>query len=324
MIQKFWNKAIEGEDRARVPRDYAYASELGSPMIDRWLKMKGVEATNKPNGRALRKMFMGKFIEGVILHVYESAGMLIQSQQKFESDWTPISIHGKSDLIVGGKPNKDQARKAAERFEYFPEMHKISLKIIEGLMDIEYPECLYEVKSIATYKADQFEKEGDNAKPIPMHRLQAGFYAIERKNPYSILSYICRDDGRMTEFYIHNTNEIKDEIYNDTLTLKGYIDAGERPPLEPLILLEDGRFSKNFGVEYSDYLTMLYGFEEPRDYSESVKKQIASWNRVIARYKNGDKITDKNKIVREEIESNGYNFEEILQSFVEIDEPEDE
>lgn len=312
-----------GEERQLVPRDYAYASELGGAMINRFLKMKAVEPTNKPNGRALRKMMAGNFTEAVVLYIFQRAGILLESQKRFESDWTPISVHGKSDIIIGGRPNINQARSAAEQFKYFPEMHRISMAVIEGLLDIEYPETLYEVKSIATYKADQFEKEGENAKPVPSHRLQAGFYAIERELPYSILSYICRDDLRMTEFYIHNEQKIRDEIYNDTLTLKGYLEANQRPPLEPLILLEDGKFSKNFAVEYSDYLTMLYGFKEPRDYSEHVKKDIARWNRVIVRYKKGDKITDKNKEVREEIELAGYNFEEILANFNEVPEEED-
>jgi hypothetical protein len=323
MIQQFWNKAVMGEERTLVPRDYAYASELGGAMINRWMKMKGIEPSNKPNGRALRKMMAGNFTEAVVLYIFQRAGILKESQKRFESDWTPISIHGKSDIIIGGRPNIDQARSAAQQFEYFPEMQAISMKVIEGLMDIEYPETLYEVKSIATYKADYFEKMGDNAKPVPTHRLQAGFYAIERELPYSILSYICRDDLRMTEFYIHNEKEIRDEIYNDTLKLKGYLDANQRPPLEPLILLEDGKFSKNFAVEYSDYLTLLYGFEEPRDYSDHVKKDIARWNRVVVRYKNGDKITDKNKEVRDEIELAGYNFEQILANFVE-ETPEEE
>lgn len=323
MIQQFWNKAIIRPERPLVPRDYCYASELGGSLIDRYLKMTAVPYTNLPNPRAKRKMMAGVFTEAVICYVFQRAGILKQVQRRFESDWTPLSVHGKSDLIVGGIPNIDQARKALQQFDYFPEMHEISMSIIEHLENREYPEVLYEVKSIATYKADYFEKAGENAKPVKGHEFQAKFYSVESQIP-SILSYICRDDLRMTEFYINGGEEAKKEIYDDVLLLKEYFDANQRPPLQPLILLEDGKFSKNLEVEYSNYLTMLYGFEEPRDYSESVKKQIASWNRVIARYKNGDKITDKNKLVREEIESKGYNFEEILNSFVEIDEPEDE
>lgn len=323
MIQEFWNKAVIRPERPLVPRDYCYASELGGSLIDRYLKMKGIPYTNMPNPRAKRKMMAGVFTESIICYVFYRAGILKQVQRRFESDWTPLSVHGKSDLVVGGKPDIDQARKALQQFEYFPEMHEISMNIIENLESRVYPDRLYEVKSIATYKADYFEKAGDNAKPVKGHEFQAKFYSVESNLP-TILSYICRDDLRMTEFHINGDENAKKDIYNDVLSLKEYIDADERPPLQPLILLEDGKFSKNLEVEYSNYLTMLYGFEEPRDYSESVKKQIASWNRVIARYKNGDKITDKNKVVREEIESNGYNFEEILQSFVEINEPEEE
>jgi hypothetical protein len=324
MIQQFWNKAVEGDERELKLRDYVYASELGGGLIDRYLKMKATPVTNPPNGRALRKMMAGNFTEAVILYVFQRAGILRHSQKRFESDWTPLSVHGKADIIIGGKVDIDQARKAAQQFEYFPEMHAISLKVVEGLyLHGEIPDTGYEVKSIATYKADDFEKKGDKAEPVNTHRLQAGFYSIESMLPYFILSYVCRDDLRMTEFYVYNTKEIQKEIYNDVYQIKGYLDANERPPLEPMIVIEGGKFSKNFNVEYSSYLTMLYGFEQPRDYSELVKKDIAKWNRVLARYKNGDKITDKNKEVREEIETRGFDFEKILSSFDGVEEEED-
>ena len=56
---------------------------------------------------------------------------------------------------------------------------------------------------------------------------------------------------------------------------------------------------------------------------ELVKKDIAKWNRVLVRYKNGDKITDKNKEVRDEIVARGFDFEKILSSFDEKEEEED-
>lgn len=324
MIQAFWNKSVTGDERSPQKRDYVYASELGGGLIDRFLKMNGTPVTNPPNPRALRKMMAGNFTEAVILYIYQRAGILRHSQKRFESDWTPLSVHGKSDIIIGGKVDIDQARSAAKQFEYFPEMHSISMKVIEGLyLHGEIPEMLYEVKSIATYKADDFERKGDKAEPVNGHRLQTGFYTIERMLPYSILSYVCRDDLRMTEFYIYNTKEIQKEIYDDVARLKGYLEANERPPLEDLIVVEGGKFSKNFNVEYSSFLTMLYGLEEPRDYSELVKKDIAKWNRVLVRYKNGDKITDKNKEVRDEIEAKGFDFEKILSSFDGKEEEED-
>jgi hypothetical protein len=291
-------------------------------MIDRYLKMNGVQPTNKPNPRALRKMMAGNFTEAVVLYIFQRAGILQHSQQRFESDWTPLSVHGKSDIIIGGRPNIDQARSAASQFLYFPEMYNISMKVIEGIMDVDVPEMLYEVKSIATYKADEFERLGDKAKPIPNHQKQTGFYTIERNVEHSILSYICRDDLRMTEFYVFNTPELQRDIYKDVETIKGYLDADQRPPMEEKIVMEDGRFRKNFNIEYSNYLTLLYGYEEPRDYSDEVSKTIAKWNRVIARYKANaldpsKKITDLNKSAREEIEMSGHDFNEILTNFVE-------
>ena len=78
-------------------------------------------------------------------------------------------------------------------------------------------------------------------------------------------------------------------------------------------MVEDGKFKKNFGIEYSNYLKFLYDFEEPRDYADSVKSQVARWTRVVARYAKGEKITAKNEEVRAEIEKAGYNFNQIVE-----------
>jgi len=107
MIQAFWNKSVTGDERSPQKRDYVYASELGGGLIDRFLKMNGTPVTNPPNPRALRKMMAGNFTEAVILYIYQRAGILRHSQKRFESDWTPLSVHGKSDIIIGGKVDID-------------------------------------------------------------------------------------------------------------------------------------------------------------------------------------------------------------------------
>jgi len=63
-----------------------------------------------------------------------------------------------------------------------------------------------------------------------------------------------------------------------------------------------GKFSKNFNVAYSGYLTMLYGFKDQAEFDAKYTPIVARWNRVIARIKNGDKMTDKNNEVIKEIE----------------------
>ena len=65
------------------------------------------------------------------------------------------------------------------------------------------------------------------------------------------------------------------------------------------------KFSKNWKVEYSGYLSK-YGFESPGEYRDSVDKKISRWNRVIKRMNEGLKMTDDNKKALDEI--NKHNF----------------
>ena len=69
------------------------------------------------------------------------------------------------------------------------------------------------------------------------------------------------------------------------------------PPKEDLVLFEEGvwRFAKNWNVEYSDYLTFLYGYDTPEAYRMAWQYKLSSWNRVFKRCVKGDRMTDKNK-----------------------------
>jgi len=101
-----------------------------------------------------------------------------------------------------------------------------------------------------------------------------------------------------------------------------YFNTDTRPPLEPLIMFEDGKFKKNLGIEYSNYLTMLYGFDTPRDYSDAVKSKVARWSRVISRYIKGDKITAKNEEVKAEIIREGYDWDYLMIAAQPVEEEE--
>jgi hypothetical protein len=59
------------------------------------------------------------------------------------------------------------------------------------------------------------------------------------------------------------------------------------PPLEQYIVwdVDWGRFTRNWGVEYSNYLTMLYGFETQLEFEEAVNPTVARWNSVLRRMK---------------------------------------
>ena len=86
------------------------------------------------------------------------------------------------------------------------------------------------------------------------------------------------------------------------------------PPKEPLVVFEEGtwRFAKNFWVEYSSYLTMLYGYATPEAYRMGWQYKVSAWNRVFKRCVKGDKMTDKNITVIEEAEKYFPNWNKLV------------
>jgi hypothetical protein len=93
------------------------------------------------------------------------------------------------------------------------------------------------------------------------------------------------------------------------------------------------KFSKHLGVEYSPYLSMLYGFANPDEYRRAVEPVVKRWNNALTRYAAAEMgattptgkpivISQKNKDVRQEIMLAGYNFSELLRVKVEMQEVE--
>jgi hypothetical protein len=64
-----------------------------------------------------------------------------------------------------------------------------------------------------------------------------------------------------------------------------------------------GRFSDNWNVKYSAYLTYLYGFEHESMYQDAIKSTVSAWNRVLGRIVRGERMTDKNLAYIEEIKN---------------------
>src|SRR6185295_1528178 len=72
-----WNQSLTvRQERPLVPRDYVWASEIGGSMIDRYLKMQGVQPSNAPNLRSLRKFQAGDIWEWLCALVLKRAGIL--------------------------------------------------------------------------------------------------------------------------------------------------------------------------------------------------------------------------------------------------------
>ena len=325
-LESVWNAGLTREDRPLVKRDYAWASEIGQPLVDRFLKMNATPYTNPANDRAKRKMEAGLWVESFVRIALDRAGLITNVQEEVWTDFGPIKVKGKLDFLAGGRVDIDKARKAIMGMGLPPSIEQGSLKIAEALHEKHghdmLREIVLEIKSVGSYKMDAFERE-EKPKPVFGHKMQCAHYIFGLNKAEGHVVYICREDLRMKEFSVWNTGELMREYVDDLNSLSGYLEAGERPPLERVLLFEDGKFSKNLGVEYSPYLTLLYGYETPRNYSEAIAPKATRWNRVIKRYQEGAKITDKNKEVREEIERAGYDFEQIVKIAHVVEEEEE-
>ena len=302
--------------------DKVGASELGKAPIDLWLKMRATPLTNPPNSRSLRKFEAGNVFEWIVSLILSRAGILRTSQK-----WTSyqydglLKVTGKSDFIAGGKPDYDAWLKKKGGLEErgIPEVFiKGGEAIIKHFIEV-YPNGLItmplEIKSVSAFMFDAIERKGVGSK---IHRLQLFHYLKSENYPVGNLVYICRDDLRMAEYKVLNPSHAEEE-YKETLSkITHYHTNNQRPPLEKEIVWDDdtGKFAKNFNVEYSGYLTMLYKYKDAQEFFDKHKPIVSRWNRVLGRVKNGDKMTDKNKLVLEEITSAGFNLDELAKKYV--------
>jgi len=309
-----WNASLlNAETRTVVPRDYLWASELGKAPIDIYLRMSGVEATNPPNPRSLRKFEAGNVFEWIVSLILKRAGILDDAQTYCVFQYPGmLKVTGKADFIAGGTPDFKKAVEEMEQLD-LPEVFVRAAKAIQEYFDREYPEGLVkkpiEIKSVSSFMFEAIERA---KKPQKIHRLQLFHYLKAEDYERGSIIYICRDDLRMMEFPVFNhgpETEIEKEYFAFIKTMTDFYNSGKQPPLEnPIIFDEDsGRFSANFNVAYSGYLTMLYGLKDQKEFDDMYRKDVGKWNRVMNRVKNGDKMTKKNIEILAEIAEAGFD-----------------
>jgi len=319
-LAEIWNNSLlDKEERELTKRDNLWASELGKAPIDLWLKMRGVKPTNPPNARSLRKFEAGNVFEWIISLILKRAGILKESQRwsSYQYDGL-LKVTGKADFIAGGKPDIEQWKKSIEILD-LPDIFLRAGERIVKYFSEKYPNGLdeipLEIKSVSAFMFEALEKRGISSK---IHRLQVFHYLKSENRPIANLVYICRDDLRMMEFAIENPSSVENEYKQAIENISKYHLSNEQPPLEKPIKFDDdiGKFSKNFNVAYSGYLTMLYGFKDQKEFDDKYIPIVGRWNRVMARIKSGKDITPKNSSVLDEIKIEGFNLDEITKNFI--------
>lgn len=318
-FSSIWNKSLEErEERPVVARNHMWASELGKSPIDVYLKMKGTVQTNPPNPRSLRKFEAGNIWEWIVKLVLLRAGVLQEQQTRVEHQYPDLlQVTGKIDFIAGGMPDFEKAKEEIEALD-MPEVFTRAFENIVASFKEKYPNGLttkvLEVKSVSAFMYDAMERTG---RASQIHRLQCYHYLKSTGIERGDVVYICKDDCRMMEIPVYLGSEVEDEYRGFIEKVSGYVQKGEQPPLEkPIVWSEDlKKFATNFNVAYSGYLTMLYGFKDQMAFDEKYKPIVERWNRVLGRIKRGDKITDKNLAVLDEMKNEGFDSDRLVQEF---------
>lgn len=294
-----WNDSLLNRtERPMKIRDYVWASEIGGSMVDRFLKMNGVQPTNPPNARSLRKFEAGNLFEWILEFVLKRAGILIDSQEWINFKYPKLlRTTGKLDFLAGGQPDWAKARSEVGSLGLPEMLNRASLAIIDNLQstfgDEELKKIVIEAKSISSFMMDRYEVTGQ---ANPNHRCQAFHYIKGKDMREAHIVYICRDDCRMLELGVFNPSQVENEYKKDLEEITYYIETQTEPRKEEEVLFDETVFSfqKNWKVEYSNYLTRLYGFDEPIHYREKWDKPVAAMNRVFKRCVAGAKMTDLN------------------------------
>lgn len=319
-LSQIWNEAAYKENRPLQKRDYVYASEIGMPFYDRYLKMKAVPYTNPPNNRSLRKFLAGNIWEYTTKHILIACGVYHNEEVKIDAKPYDdcLDVHGRCDFIAGGYIDYDASMARLNDMNFPDYLSIIGKKIIEALSGKELKRKILELKAVSTFAMDKVERMGE---AMPNHTLQ-GYHYQKNGNIPADVAYICKDDCRMAQFSIVEAHT--EPLYRaDLEKMTHYFKKKKEPPKDPLIKFDDGygKFSKNLGVEYSPYLSH-YGFETPDAYREAIK-YCEKWNRVLNRYVLAETgattpsgkaitITSKNKEIKDEIIKHGYDFTSIL------------
>jgi len=322
-LGEMWNLASFKPDRKLVKRDYCYASELGGSMFTRFLRMNAKEETNPPNDRSKGKFLAGNLWEDAVMKVAKVCGIYKDSQVKI--DRSPFSdtleVHGKCDLIAGAF-EKPKALHTLELIkDFIPEdLYWKGTQIIEFLGDKPLVDKLIEIKSCSEYVLD---KVLTTKMPIITHGHQANYYRRYLDLPAEV-SYISKNDSFMADAIV-NPEIYEPLLRQDLEMITYYITKGITPPPDPILSFNNltAKFEKNIQVEYCPYLA-LRGYESPYDFRAAVEPKIKRWNTVLSRYvriEKGEltptgkeiKLTDQNKDVRKEIESEGYDFNLLLE-----------
>ena len=303
-------------ERPLVRREHIWASEIGGDYASRYLRMFAHKMTNPPNDRSRRKFISGHIFEWIVQLILTMCGVLKEKQLHGTVELKGLlRVTGKLDFIAGGDVDWEKAKAEVESMKRLfsvalGDMPPIILHSVERVLfrmeqmftRVPLKEVIMEVKSVSAFVSDLMEKTN---KPRPRHPFQILHYEIANKMDDGQLLYINKDSFYCHQFEVTPTKKLVKEYKDDVAKMTEYIrGAGKNflkniPAKSPEILFydEEFRFAKNTDVEYSPYLTMLYGYKDFEEFNYKWKYKIPAWNRVFKRCVKGENITPANTVI---------------------------
>lgn len=304
------------DQRLFTARNYIYASELGGDFASRYLSMYAHPKSNPPNVRSRGKFLMGDVCEWIMKLVLIMTGVYRKDQLRGEVELPGcLRVSGRLDFIAGGDGiDWDEAKKRVEMFQSMfsatastmPRFISYAMSHIIGRMEMMFSrqplkKYILECKSVSGMMFDVMDK---NNQPRRHHKLQAGHYKISDKEKVDDVAvlYWSRDDSRWRQFQVEITKQFKKEYLEDVKTMSDYYNAATPknylkhiPKAAPEVHYapESFRFEKNINVQYSSYLTFLYGIKDFDAFKDKWAKTLTSWNGAFRRHVQEGKPTGK-------------------------------
>lgn len=309
-----WNEAIRSlPERPLQKRSHIWASELGGAYIDRYLKMHGHPYSNPVNFRSKRKFVAGHIWEWIVSIVLTATGVIKEKQLHGEVQLpNMLRVTGKLDFIAGGNVDWVKAREQAKLIQQvfsvsiddvppfiFHAVDRVLFKMEQIFSRVPLQEIILECKSVGGLMAGRLENA---TRAMPHHELQNLHYLLANKMPVGSVLYVSKDDAFCYQFEVTPTKELLKAYKDDVQKMTSYYNNSGKnylknlPPLEKEVLFNEVSFQfvKNFHVEYSNYITMLYGYKDFDEFKWKWQKALASYNRVFKRCVKGENMTAAN------------------------------
>src|SRR3990167_792360 len=271
-VSGVWNDLLVAE-RKPAARAYIRASEIGSPFLDRYLKMKGKKYTNPYTARVLRVFDTGHIFEkDVVERIFKLLGLWISTQKELIIEKEGLlPVVGHHDPKVGGKIKYWQTMKRIKWRSVSPWMRVRVLTLMQILRK-KYPNGLKKliteiktVNSMAFWAPRNQDSKTHFFKGYPHHKLQLWTYLQRGRENEGRLFYLSKDDLTLQETPVFKDDKELERLWiNDVAEMTRIWKSKKEPPHEPYIVFNEDKqiFEFNWRIKRSNYFTYITGFND--------------------------------------------------------------